>query len=106
MKKLIYLTGAIGLALTLTGCSDDDAGSNKANAADKNTSFTNGFAINSATFINNNNNNNINAKLITDPKTGVEYIEVYVTKEKGGGVSVTPRLDKNGKPYINPKWRK
>ena len=22
------------------------------------------------------------------------------------GVSITPRLDKNGKPYINPKWRK
>lgn len=103
MKKLIYLTGAIGLALTLTGCSDDDAGSNKANAADKNTSFTNEFAINSVTFT---NINNINAKLITDPKIGVEYIEVYVTKEKGGGVSVTPRLDKNGKPYINPKWRK
>lgn len=103
MKKLIYLTGAIGLALTLTGCSNNDADSNKANAADKNTNFTNEFAINSATFL---NTNNIDAKLITDPKTGVEYIEVYVTKEKGGGVSVTPRLDKNGKPYINPKWRK
>ena len=103
MKKLIYLTGAIGLALALTGCSDNNADSSKVNAADKNTNFTNEFAINNAVFT---NINNINTKLVTDPKTGVEYIEVYVNKEKGGGVSVTPRLDKNGRPYINPKWRK
>lgn len=48
----------------------------------------------------------VNSRIITDPKTGIEYIELYMNQSKAGGVSITPRLDKNGKPYINPKWRK
>lgn len=48
----------------------------------------------------------VNSRIITDPKTGIEYIELYMNQSKAGGVSITPRLDKNGKPYINPEWRK
>lgn len=29
-------------------------------------------------------------------------IEAWV---EGASVSLTPRLDKNGKPYIDPKWK-
>ena len=42
---------------------------------------------------------------MTDPKTGVEYIEVWADQFRGNSVSLTPRLDKNGKPYIDPKWK-
>lgn len=34
----------------------------------------------------------------TDPYTGVEYVIIH------GGITV--RVDKNGKPIINPKWLK
>lgn len=48
----------------------------------------------------------VTSRIITDPKTGIEYIELYMNEDEAAGVSITPRLDKNGKPYINPKWRK
>lgn len=36
----------------------------------------------------------------TDKQTGVEY---YV-KATPNNVAITPRLKKNGDPYVNPKW--
>lgn len=98
MKRLICLVGILGIGLALAGCSDND---NKASAADKETSLTDQLSRNDPTIM---NFSKIGAKIVTDPDTGVEYIETYVTKEKGGGVCVTPRLAKDGKPFINPKW--
>lgn len=48
-----------------------------------------------------------NANIYTDPKTGVEYwVLTDLSHQGGAGTGITPRLKANGKPYVNPKWRK
>lgn len=46
-------------------------------------------------------------KIVTDPATGVEYI-VTTSSEFGAptGSAICVRVDSNGKPIINPSWKK
>ena len=105
-RKIITGLLAIGVSTSflLAGCTDDQSEQSaktqtvKANSDDNFKERLNvGIGFNFET---------VNSRIITDPKTGIEYIELYMNQSKAGGVSITPRLDKNGKPYINPKWRK
>ena len=43
----------------------------------------------------------ISSYILTDNETNVQYIVIRDTIE--GGISITPRLDKNGKLYIKNK---
>lgn len=107
MKKRKIITGLLVIGVStsflLTGCTDDQSEQpTKTQAAKVNNDDFNerlnvdvGFSLET-----------VNSRIITDPKTGVEYIELYMNRSKAGGVSITPRLDRYGKPYINPKWRK
>lgn len=46
-------------------------------------------------------------RIVTDPATGVEYI-VTASSEFGAptGSAICVRVDQNGKPIINPSWKK
>lgn len=99
MDKAIALVGAIGVALTLTGCSDDSTMSEPTKAASTESSLQSQLDVDLSA------GSSVDSKIVTDPKTGVEYIEVWVNQFRGNSVSLTPRLDKNGKPYIDPKWK-
>lgn len=77
-KKLALATVVMGLGLTLAGCSQ------KASADDSNDDFDHKF--------------NVSTNLMTDRKTKVQYI---IVENNNGGFAITPRLDKNGKPYIS-----
>lgn len=94
-KKLLTVLITMSACLALQGCSDSEKSDKP---KDPDLSFKNNLHAAPWT-------GGSGTSIITDNKTGVEYIEVYFNQNKGGGVSITPRLDKNGKPYINPKWR-
>lgn len=103
MKKVLTLIGAASLALLLNGCSNDSAGSADTHVKADNTcsSFQDKLNVD-LTKLSWNEANSIGSRIVTDPETGVEYVELYADK----GTSITPRLPKDGKPYINPKWKK
>lgn len=94
MRKMLALIGAAILTLLLNGCSKDTASTPaKANINNTSSSFQDKL---SDTFM-----PAIKVKIVTDPKTGVEYIELI----EDNGISITPRLGKDGKPYIDQKWK-
>ena len=99
MKKILTLIGAASLALLLNGCSDGSTMSESTKAVSTESSLQSQLDVDLSA------GSSVDSKIVTDPKTGVEYIEVWVDQFRGNSVSLTPRLDKNGKPYINPKWK-
>lgn len=99
MKKIIALVGVVGVMLTLTGCSNDLTMTESAKAISTESNFQNQLDVDLSA------GSSVDSKIVTDPKTGVEYIEVWADQFRGNSVSLTPRLDKNGKPYIDPKWK-
>lgn len=93
MKKQKIITGllvvGVSASLLLTGCTDKQS----EHSFQERLNVGIDFSLKTVT-----------SRIITDPKTGIEYIELY--RNDAGGVSITPRLDKNGKPYVNPEWKK
>lgn len=99
MRKMLALIGAVILALLLNGCSDGSTMSESTKAVSTESSLQSQLDVDLSA------GSSVDSKIVTDPKTGVEYIEVWVNQFRGNSVSLTPRLDKNGKPYIDPKWK-
>ncbi|RVU70025.1 MULTISPECIES: DUF6440 family protein [Lactobacillus] len=103
--KHLAMIALASSALLLGGCSAQNAFEAKPHAAEKTTDPDAEFKDRlNLTF--SANFNDISSRIITDPKTGIEYVEVYFDRGKAGGVSITPRLRHDGKPYINPRWKK
>lgn len=111
MKKIIIPLAALSACLALTGCTEEKSQSeppkttHKATQKTKAVDYDSDFRsrLNVGIYI---TFQDVNSRIVTDPKTGVEYIELYMNHDKAGGISITPRLNKDGKPYINPKWEK
>ena len=110
MKKITaVLLTALTVGGMLTGCEEDKPDSTtskpkierKAKATDLDSGFRDRLDLSSSVAW-----KYLNSRIITDPQTGVEYIELYINKDRAAGVSITPRLTKDGKPFINPKYRK
>lgn len=46
-------------------------------------------------------------RIVTDPATGIEYIVTAISELSAStGSAICVRVDSNGKPIINPSWKK
>lgn len=46
-------------------------------------------------------------RIVTDPATGVEYIVTAISELSAPtGSAICVRVDQDGKPIINPSWKK
>lgn len=88
MKKIVLIVFLGLITLGIAGCSTDVEDEKvESEKVPKNAETMNGDE---------------DYKFETDPTTGVEYI-IYNGNKQGG---ITTRVDKSGKPIINPQWQK